>query len=76
MGASAAAPDAGASAGVTIGHRICVVSGRADGLTGEVEEVSPVPYRLASEVRTDVATVAFPFDVRLRVPVLHLRTIR
>ncbi len=55
------------------GQRVRVVAGRADGLTGEVVSVSARPYRLRSEVTTEVADVRFPYDVRLRVPLLHLQ---
>ena len=64
------------AAGIGVGQRASVLAGRADGLTGEVEEIGGTPYRLASEVHTDVATVVFPYDVRLRVPLLHLRALR
>lgn len=55
------------------GQRVRVIAGRGHGLVGEIISISPSPYRLRSEVAVDVADVAFPYDVRLRVPVLHLQ---
>ncbi|MGI8422888.1 MAG: hypothetical protein ACR2NO_02000 [Chloroflexota bacterium] len=55
------------------GSRVRVIAGRANGLVGEVVALSPGPYRLRSEIGAEVADVAFPYGVRLRVPVLHLQ---
>ena len=55
------------------GARVRVIAGRANGLVGEVVALSSGAYRLRSEVGVDVAEVAFPYGVRLRVPLLHLQ---
>ena len=55
------------------GSRVRVITGRAQGLVGEILALSPGPYRLRSEVSADVADVAFPYGVRLRLPLLHLQ---
>jgi hypothetical protein len=71
-----AADDEVASGALAVGRRVRVQAGRAEGLAGEVEALGATPFRLASEVRADVAEVAFPYDVHLRVPLLHLRAVR
>lgn len=68
-GGGETASNAGA---IVAGARVRSLAGRAEGLVGEVQAVSGVPYQLGSEVRTDVAEVLFPYDVRLRIPLLHL----
>lgn len=55
------------------GSRVRVITGRAQGLVGEILALSPGPYRLRSEVSAEVADVAFPYGVRLRLPLLHLQ---
>ena len=55
------------------GARVRAIAGRANGLVGEIVALSPGPYRLRSEVGAEVAEVAFPYGVRLRVPLLHLQ---
>jgi hypothetical protein len=67
--------EAEGSARLALGARVRVVAGRAEGLTGEVVALSPGPYRLRSEISAEVAEVAFPYSVRLRLPVLHLQVL-
>jgi len=55
------------------GSRVRVIAGRANGLVGEIVALSSGSYRLRSEVGAEVAEVAFPYGVRLRVPLLHLQ---
>jgi len=55
------------------GMRVRATAGRAIGLVGEVVALSIGPYRLRSEVSAEVADVAFPYGVRLRLPVHHLQ---
>jgi hypothetical protein len=57
------------------GDRVWVAAGRAQGLVGEIAQIVPGPVRLPSEVHTGVADVIFPFDVRMRLPLLHLRRV-
>jgi hypothetical protein len=66
-------PGGGEVASLRPGAQVRVLSGQAEGLTGEVVAISQSPYRLPSEVSTPVADVVFPFDVRLRLPVFHLQ---
>jgi hypothetical protein len=60
-------------AAIEPGARVRAIAGRADGLTGRVVEVVEAPYRLPSEVTASVAVVDLPYDVRLRLPLLHLQ---
>ncbi|HEU5317758.1 MAG TPA: hypothetical protein VFX49_16725 [Chloroflexota bacterium] len=55
------------------GTRVRAIAGRAIGLVGEVIALSPGPFRLRSEIGTEVADVSFPYGVRLRLPVTHLQ---
>lgn len=55
------------------GTRARAIAGRAEGLSGKIVDLSVVPFRLGSEVQTDVANVAFPYDVHLRLPLIHLQ---
>ena len=65
--------DGGASLRLAPGARVRAIAGRANGLVGEIVALSPGPYRLRSEIGAEVAEVAFPYGVRLRVPLLHLQ---
>ena len=66
--------DSEAAVRLAPGSRVRVIAGRANGLVGEIVALSPGPYRLRSEVAAEVAEVAFPYGVRLRVPLLHLQS--
>jgi hypothetical protein len=54
------------------GATVRAIYGQAAGTIGAIAALDDVPYRLASEIRADVAEVALPNDLRLRVPRLHL----
>ncbi|MBI3974399.1 MAG: hypothetical protein HY332_24225 [Chloroflexi bacterium] len=73
-GSSRATPDEAAGV-LRPGVRVTVTSGRAEGLSGVAAATSAGPLRLASEIRADVTEVKFPYDVRVRVPNLHLRVV-
>lgn len=67
-------PDTGeAEVHLRPGMRVRAIAGRASGLVGEIVALSFGPYRLRSEVSAEVADVAFPYGVRLRLPVQHLQ---
>jgi hypothetical protein len=60
------------SAVLESGATVRAIYGQATGTIGEIAALDDVPYRLASEIRADVAAVALPNDLHLRIPRLHL----
>ncbi len=55
------------------GARVRVLAGSAAGLAGDVVRLIDLPYVLPSEVRVEVAEVAFPGQGRRCIPLTHLQ---
>ncbi len=60
---------------LTAGTRVRVLAGRSQGLSGELVGTPDSPYRLASEIMTEVADVRLAHGTVIRVPIAHLQVI-